>query len=194
MLKDQARTDVPSELRRDLDRLPAVPAAVMAEEAGRTWRIGYLSLVSARLEQSRRWIAAFQEGLRKLGYVESQNAIIEQRYAAGQIERLPALAAAELIELKVDVVVAAPAGSALAAKKVTSTVPIVFMDGLPCRRARSPAARRHLRRQNPEGGQACRSRSSAAGAVQAHHQPEDRQDLGLTIPPSFLVRADQVVQ
>lgn len=104
----------------------AMPAAVVAQVPRKTWRIGYLSLVSPKLEQSRRWIAAFQEGLRKLGYIENQNLILEQRYAAGQIGRLPALAA-ELIDLKVDVVVAAPAGSALAAKKVTSTVPIVFM-------------------------------------------------------------------
>ncbi len=104
----------------------AVPARVAAQEPGRISRIGCLSLVSERHEHYRRWIAAFREGLRKLGYVEGQNAIIEQRYAAGQIERLPALAA-ELVDLKVDVLVAAPAGSALAAKKVTSTVPIVFM-------------------------------------------------------------------
>ena len=104
----------------------AMPAPVAAQKAGKIWRIGYLSLVSERLEHSRRWLAAFREGLRTLGYVEGQNAIIEQRYAAGQVERLPALTA-ELVGLKVDVIVAAPAGSALAAKKVTSTVPIVFM-------------------------------------------------------------------
>jgi putative ABC transport system substrate-binding protein len=103
----------------------AVPAAVAGQEAGRIWRIGYLSLVS-QTEQSKRWIAAFQEGLHSLGYVEGRNAIIEQRYAAGHIERLPALAA-ELVDLKVDVLVAAPAGTAQAAKKITRTVPIVFM-------------------------------------------------------------------
>jgi len=58
--------------------------------------------------------------------VEGENVTIEQRYAAGQVERLPALAA-ELVRLRADVLVAAPAGSALAAKKVTSTIPIVFM-------------------------------------------------------------------
>jgi ABC-type uncharacterized transport system substrate-binding protein len=104
----------------------AVPAAVGAQQAGGVWRIGYLSLVSQRLEQSRRWIAAFQDGLRSAGYVEGRNAILEQRYAAGHVERLPALAA-ELVALKVNVLVAAPAGSARAAKQVTSTVPIVFM-------------------------------------------------------------------
>jgi putative ABC transport system substrate-binding protein len=104
----------------------AVPAGAGAPQAGKLWRIGYLSLVSERLKQYRPWIAAFREELRRLGYVEGQNVTIEQRYAAGHVERLPALAS-ELVHLKVDVLVAAPAGSALAAKNVTRTVPIVFM-------------------------------------------------------------------
>jgi len=102
------------------------PLAAGAQPAGRIWRIGYLSLVSEKLVQYRPWVAAFRDGLRRLGYVEGENVTIEQRYAAGQVERLPALAA-ELVRLRADVLVAAPAGSALAAKKVTSTIPIVFM-------------------------------------------------------------------
>jgi len=97
-----------------------------AQPAGKIWRIGYLSLVSGDVEQNRPWVAAFRDGLRELGYVEGQNVVIEQRYAAGHVDRLPALAA-ELVRLKVDILVTAPAGSALAAKKITSTVPIVFM-------------------------------------------------------------------
>jgi putative ABC transport system substrate-binding protein len=58
--------------------------------------------------------------------VEGDNVIVEQRYAAGQIERLSTLAA-ELVRLKVDVLVTAPAGSAVFAKKVTSMIPIVFI-------------------------------------------------------------------
>jgi putative tryptophan/tyrosine transport system substrate-binding protein len=106
--------------------LLAGPLAAGAQPPGRIWRIGYLSLVSERLVQYRPWVAAFRDGLRRLGYVEGENVTIEQRYAAGQVERLPALAA-ELVRLRADVLVAAPAGSALAAKKVTSTIPIVFM-------------------------------------------------------------------
>jgi ABC-type uncharacterized transport system substrate-binding protein len=102
------------------------PLTADAQPSGRTWRIGFLSLVSEGLEQYKPWLAAFRDGLRELGYVEGENVVIEQRYAAGQVERLPALAA-ELVRLKVDVLVAAPAGSAVAAKKVTRTVPIVFM-------------------------------------------------------------------
>jgi putative ABC transport system substrate-binding protein len=104
----------------------AAPFGPAAQPAAGTWRIGFLSLVSARLEQYKPWLAAFRAGLRELGYVEGQNIVIEERYAAGRVERLPALAA-ELVRLKVDVLVAAPAGTALAARNVTSSVPIVFM-------------------------------------------------------------------
>jgi putative ABC transport system substrate-binding protein len=97
-----------------------------AQRPGKVWRIGYLSLVSGQLDQYKPWVAALRDGLRDFGYVEGQNVVIEQRYAAGRVERLVPLAA-ELISLKVDVLVTAPAGSAVAAKKVTSTVPIVFM-------------------------------------------------------------------
>ena len=106
--------------------LVATPLTAKAQQAAKTWRIGYLSLASGEVEQYKIWIAAFRDALRQLGYVEGENVIIEQRYAAGQIDRLPALAA-ELVHLNIDVLVAAPAGSALAATKVTSSIPIVFM-------------------------------------------------------------------
>ena len=102
------------------------PFVADAQPAGRIWRIGYLSAASGELEQYKSWVAAFRDGLRGLGYVEGKNVVIEERYAAGQVTRLPALAA-ELVRLKVDVLVAAASGSALAAKNVTSAVPIVFI-------------------------------------------------------------------
>lgn len=105
--------------------LVVAPLASGAQQTGKVWRIGFLSL-NSDIEPYKRWHAAFREGLRKLGYVEGDNVIIEQRYAAGQVERLSSLAA-ELVRLKVDVLVTAPAGSALFAKKVTSTIPIVFI-------------------------------------------------------------------
>jgi putative ABC transport system substrate-binding protein len=62
--------------------------------------------------------------LRELGWVEGQNIVIEYRSAEGRLDRLPDLAA-ELVQLKVDVIVAAPTGAVLAAKNATGTVPIV---------------------------------------------------------------------
>jgi len=101
------------------------PLATGAQQTGKVWRIGFLSL-NSDIEPYKRWHAAFRDGLRKLGYVEGENVIIEHRYAGGQVERLSTLAA-ELVRLKVDVLVTSPAGSALFARKVTSTIPIVFI-------------------------------------------------------------------
>jgi putative ABC transport system substrate-binding protein len=81
-------------------------------------------------------LEAFRQGLRDLGYVEGRNVVIEYRDAEGNPERLPALAA-ELVALKVDVIMAGSTPHALAAKQATRTIPIVFlssgdpvMDGL----------------------------------------------------------------
>jgi putative ABC transport system substrate-binding protein len=69
---------------------------------------------------------AFLQGLRDLGYVEGRNVVIEYRFAEGKLERYPALAA-ELVALKVDVIVAPITPAALAAKQATKTIPIVFV-------------------------------------------------------------------
>jgi putative tryptophan/tyrosine transport system substrate-binding protein len=70
-------------------------------------------------------VEAFLEGMRALGYVEGQNLVMEYRGAAGQYERFPALAA-ELVRLKVDVLLAGGTPAALAAKDATTTIPIVM--------------------------------------------------------------------
>jgi putative tryptophan/tyrosine transport system substrate-binding protein len=102
--------------------LVLAPLAANAQQAAKIARIGYLSLdvaTSAHLRE------AFLQGLRDLGYVEGRNVAIEYRDAEEKSERLPALAA-ELVALKVDVIVAGGTPHALAAKQATRTRPIVF--------------------------------------------------------------------
>ena len=98
------------------------PLAVRAQQAAKVPRIGYLAGDRAA---SPHLIEAFRQGLRDLGYVEGSNVLIEYRDAEGKFERLPALAA-ELVALKVDVIVAGGTPLILAAKQATRTLPIVF--------------------------------------------------------------------
>jgi len=103
--------------------LPA-PLAAEAQQAAKIARIGYLGFNRAAGDPRTR--ETFLQGLRDLGYVEGRNLLIEYRDAAGKTERFPALAA-ELVALKVDVIVAAGGTlAALAAKQATTTLPIVF--------------------------------------------------------------------
>jgi putative ABC transport system substrate-binding protein len=97
--------------------------AVDAQQAGKVARIGYLSPGSPT--SAPHIDEAFRQGLRELGYVEGQNIVIEYRWAEGRAERLPDLAA-ELVNLKVDVIVAGGTPAPLAAKHATSTIPIVM--------------------------------------------------------------------
>ena len=94
-----------------------------AQQAGKVPRIGYLDANSLSKGVARS--EAFRQGLRALGYVEGKNIIIEWRSAEGKRSRLPALAA-ELVRLKVNVIVSAGASTTRAAKKATSKIPIVI--------------------------------------------------------------------
>ena len=110
--------------------LLVAPLAVDAQQAGKVYRLGYLSEGSAdeRLPPSV-GLNGLRQGLRDLGWTEGVNLVIESRFAEGKSERLAGLAA-ELIRLNVDVIVATPnTPTALAAKKATTTVPIVAMMG-----------------------------------------------------------------
>ncbi len=105
----------------------ALCLSVEAQQPGKVYRIGYLS---SNLESNRR--EAFRQGLRDLGYIEGQNIIIEYRIAEGKRDKLPDLVA-ELIRLEVDVIFAFSGTAIQAAKKATSTVPIVSVSGDPVR-------------------------------------------------------------
>jgi putative ABC transport system substrate-binding protein len=100
----------------------ALCAPVEAQLISRFPRLGYLAANSA-LES--RDLKAFRQGLAELGYVEGKNIAIEYRSAEGKLDRLPHLAA-ELVALKVDIVVAINPPSAHAAKNATNTIPIVM--------------------------------------------------------------------
>ena len=102
--------------------LGAVPLAADAQQAAKIARIGYLA---GNLAAAPHLPEAFRQGLRDLGYVEGRNVVIEYRDAEGKLERLPALAA-ELVALKVDVILVGSTPPALAAKQATRTLPIVF--------------------------------------------------------------------
>src|SRR6266550_1318492 len=100
---------------------PCVPAK--AQQPKKVPEIGFLAATSPSIESAR--VAAFQQGLHELGYVEGKNIVIEWRWAEGKFDRLPDLAA-ELVRLDVDVIVTGGSTSTGAAKKATTTVPIVM--------------------------------------------------------------------
>ena len=101
----------------------AARAQPPAGSAARIWRIGYLALPGRA--SSILFITALVRRLRDLGYVEGSNLVIEARYADGAVPRLPALAA-ELVQLKVDLIIVMGNQATAAAKAATSTIPIVM--------------------------------------------------------------------
>jgi len=93
-----------------------------AQPAGKIPRLGVLSGSSAGNPA----VEAFRQGLRELGWVEGQNLVVEYRFAEGQADRLPVLAA-ELVQQKVDIIAAGPTPPAMAAKNATGTIPVVML-------------------------------------------------------------------
>ena len=103
----------------------STPLTADAQQTGKVHRIGFLIPAASTLAPLR--LEPFRQGLNELGYVEGRNVVIEARWAEGKIERLPELAA-ELVRLKVDIIVAAATPAVQAAKNATSTIPIVMVD------------------------------------------------------------------
>ena len=164
--------------------LAALPAE--AQQAGKMYRIGFVEAGAPSANQH--FLDAFKRGLRELGYVEGQNILIEERWAEGQNERFPTLLA-ELIRLKVDLVVQASTSGALAAKAATTTIPIVFVgvadpvgNGIVASMGR-PGANLTGFSQGDDVGFVGKRLAFLKEAVM----------LGLTIPQSLLARADEVI-
>jgi putative ABC transport system substrate-binding protein len=101
----------------------ALCVSAEAQQTKKVPRIGFLATVSPSTIPDR--VEAFRQGLRELGYVEGKNIVIEWRYAEGKADRLPGLAA-ELVRLKVDIIVTTGPGPTRSAKTATSTIPIVM--------------------------------------------------------------------
>ena len=104
--------------------LLAAPLVLEAQAPTRVFRIGLLGGSPPTSPEAAHVWASFFQGLRDLGYVEGRNIVIESRWYGDNLERLPALAA-ELVRLQVDVIVAGAAPAPEAAKRATSTIPIV---------------------------------------------------------------------
>jgi putative ABC transport system substrate-binding protein len=101
----------------------ATPITAGAQSTGKVWKIGILEPFHAALRAS--LIDTFRQGLRQLGYEEGHNFVFEARFADGQLERLPELAA-ELVKLNVDVIVASSTQAIRAAQQATKTIPIIM--------------------------------------------------------------------
>ena len=103
--------------------IPAFTHLAQAQQPKKVHRIGFQSAASPPAIAAR--IEAFRQGLRELGYAEGKNILIEYRYAEGKLDRVPALAA-ELVRLKVDVIVTSGAPATRSAKEATVTIPVVM--------------------------------------------------------------------
>src|SRR5882762_7048773 len=103
----------------------ASPLGVLGQQ-GKVWRIGFLNGGSPATAGQN--FDAFRQGLRELNYVESRNVLIEARWGEGRMESLPRLAA-ELVQLKVDVIVTSGSPLVQVLQQATTTIPIVMASG-----------------------------------------------------------------
>jgi ABC-type uncharacterized transport system substrate-binding protein len=102
------------------------PCVCVNAQTGKVVRIGFLDDSSASSIVVR--LETFRQELSKLGWINGKNVTIEYRFAEGKLERLPELAA-DLVRLKVDLILVRSTGPALAAKSATTTIPIVMASG-----------------------------------------------------------------
>jgi putative ABC transport system substrate-binding protein len=105
--------------------LAAVPLISFAQQQGKIWRVGFLSQRARPNSLDADIFGSFPRGMRELGYVEGKNFVIEWRFADGDVGRLPSLAA-ELVRLKVDVIVTSSTPATKVLQKATTSIPIVM--------------------------------------------------------------------
>jgi putative tryptophan/tyrosine transport system substrate-binding protein len=103
----------------------AAPFAAFAQQQGKVWRVGFLGLSNRQAFLNSNSSASFLQGMRELGYVEGKNLAIEWRFADNNLDRLSELAA-ELVQLKMDVILAGGNDAPLALHKATTTIPIIM--------------------------------------------------------------------
>jgi putative tryptophan/tyrosine transport system substrate-binding protein len=103
--------------------IAACPVDALTQESSKVWRMGFLS------QGYEKFYDALFEGLRELGYSEGKNLVVERRYAEGRSERFQEFAA-EMVRLKVDIVIVTTTPAALAVKKATTTIPVVFPNAI----------------------------------------------------------------
>jgi len=103
--------------------LVALSVSARAQQTGKVFRIGFLDISTA--SGSAALVDAFRQELGKLGWIEGKNIAIEYRFAEGKIDRLPEIAA-DIVRLKVDLILVTGTGAALAAKSATTSIPIVI--------------------------------------------------------------------
>src|SRR2546430_6012154 len=102
--------------------LLAAPLAAGAQPAGKVYRIGFLRAG----QPPETYLEGFQQGLQERGYIYGQNVLVEFRVTDGSIDQLPRLAE-ELVRLRVNLILASAGPAALAVKRATTSVPIVFV-------------------------------------------------------------------
>jgi putative ABC transport system substrate-binding protein len=107
----------------------AAPFAAEAQKATKLPRIGYLSAFSPPSQPDWQPQSPFWGAMRELGWIEGRNIMVERRWAEGRLDRLPALAS-ELVQLKVDLILANAGSETIAAKRATKTIPIVMASSL----------------------------------------------------------------
>lgn len=99
------------------------PLDAFAQPSGKIWRMGFLA------QGYEKFYDALFDGLRDFGYSEGQNLVVERRYAEGHAERFPEFAA-EMVRLNVDIIIVTTTPAALAVKKATTTIPVVFPNAI----------------------------------------------------------------